>query len=97
MNFRGAWALIAATWSSWLQHRGFFFTLDFAWMMPPLAYLFVWSTAAGEATIGGFARSEFIGYYLVLVLVNQITYSPGPYHFQAGRPIEAKASSGEAA
>jgi ABC-2 type transport system permease protein len=75
MNHRGGWALIVATWSSWLQHRGFFFTLAFGWMMPPMVYLFVWSTSAGEGTIGGFTRGEFIGYYLVLVLVNQMTYS----------------------
>ena len=49
MNLRGAWALIKGTWASWLQHRGFFFLLAFGWMIPPLIYLFVWSTAAGEA------------------------------------------------
>jgi len=75
MNHRGGWALVAATWSSWLQHRDFFFTLAFGWMMPPLVYLFVWSTAAGGGSIGRFERAEFIAYYLVLILVNQVTYS----------------------
>ena len=75
MNYRGGLALIGARWSSWLQHRGFFFTLAFGWMVPPLVYLFVWSTAAGEGTIGRFGRGEFIAYYLALILVNQLTYS----------------------
>ena len=48
MNLRGGWALIQRTWAMWLQHRCFFFLLAFGWMIPPLIYLFVWSTAAGE-------------------------------------------------
>jgi viologen exporter family transport system permease protein len=74
MNVRGAWALIKRTWTEWLQHRGFFFLLAFGWMVPPLIYLFVWSTAAGKETIGGLSRGEFVAYYLVLIVVNQVTY-----------------------
>ncbi len=75
MNLRGGWALIQRTWLSWLQHRSFFFLLAFGWMVPPLIYLFVWSTAAGAGTAGGLRRGEFVAYYLVLILVNQLTYS----------------------
>ena len=75
MNHRGGWALIKATWTSWLQHRGFFFILAFGWMIPPLIYLLVWSTAAGHRAIGGLNRGEFVAYYLALILVNQLTYS----------------------
>jgi ABC-2 type transport system permease protein len=75
MNNRGGWALIKSTWASWLQYRSFFFVLAFGWMIPPLIYLFVWSTAAGQETIGGLNRGEFVTYYLVLILTNQLTYS----------------------
>jgi ABC-2 type transport system permease protein len=75
MNHRGGWALIKSTWSSWMQHRSFFFLLAFMWMIPPLISLFVWSTAAGGKTIGGLTRGGFVAYYLVLILVNQLTYS----------------------
>ena len=75
MNPRGGWALIQRTWLSWMQQRGFFFLLAFMWMIPPLIYLFVWSTVAGRETVGGFTRGEFAAYYLVLILVNQLTYS----------------------
>ena len=75
MNWPGGWALIRRTWLSWMQHRGFFFLLAFMWMIPPLIYLFVWMTAAGDAGIGPYSREDFIGYYLILIVVNQITYS----------------------
>jgi ABC-2 type transport system permease protein len=74
-NWRGGWALIVSTWGMWFQQRSFFFLLAFGWMIPPLIYLFVWSTAAGDKTIGGLSRGEFVAYYLVLILVNQLTYS----------------------
>ncbi|MDF1514299.1 MAG: ABC-2 family transporter protein [Anaerolineae bacterium] len=75
LNLRGGWALIKNTWSMWLQHRGFFFLLAFGWMIQPLIYLLVWSTAAGGGEIGGINRGEFVAYYLVLILVNQLTYA----------------------
>jgi len=74
-NWRGGWALIRATWLSWLQHRGFFYLVAFSWMIPLLVYLLVWSTAAGERAVGGLSRGELVGYYVVLILVNQLTFS----------------------
>jgi len=75
MNLRGGWALIQGTWLSWLQQRTFFFLLAFGWMIPPLISLFVWYTAASGKTIGGLTQGEFVTYYLLLILVNQLTYS----------------------
>lgn len=75
MNHRGGLALVGSTWASWLQYRSFFFLLAFGWMIPPLIYLFVWSSAVGSGEIGGLTRAGFVGYYLVLILANQITYS----------------------
>ncbi|MBP7044676.1 MAG: ABC-2 family transporter protein [Chloroflexi bacterium] len=74
-NHQGGLALIRATWLSWMQHRSFFFILAFGWMMQPLIFMFLWATAAGDATVGGLTRGEIVAYYLTLILVNQITYS----------------------
>ena len=73
-NLRGAWALVKATWSSWMQHRGFFWLVAFSWMIPLLIYLFVWSAAASEGAVGGLTRAQIAGYYLALILVNQLTF-----------------------
>ena len=72
---RGAVALVKSTWASWMQYRGFFFVLAFGWMVPPLIYLLVWSTAAGEGAAVGFSRGEFVAYYLILIVINQFTYA----------------------
>lgn len=75
MNHRGGWALVKATWSSWLQYRGFFFVLAFGWMVPPLISMFIWSAAAGEGAVGGMDQPAFAAYYLAVILVNQLTYA----------------------
>lgn len=75
MNLRGGWALIISTWQMWLQHRSFFFLLAFGWMIPPLISLFVWFTVSGTQPIAGMTQGEFVAYYLLFMLVNQLTYS----------------------
>lgn len=74
-NFRGGWALVRNTWRSWMQYRSFFFVLAFGWMVPPLAAMFVWIAAGDSGSIQGFTSRSFIAYYLVLILVNQLTYA----------------------
>lgn len=72
---RAALALVAHTWAAWFQYRGFFFLLAFGWMTQPLIFLFVWSNAAAFGAIGGYARGDFVAYYLVLIVVNQLTFA----------------------
>ena len=75
VNLRGGLALVRATWASWLQHRGFFYLVAFSWMIPLLVYLLVWAAAAEEGMAGGLGRGELVGYYVLLILVNQVTFS----------------------
>ncbi len=75
MNWHGGWALIKSTWMSWMQDKAFFFLLAFGCMIPPLVSLFVWYTAAEGKVVGGLTQGEFVAYYLLLILINQLTYS----------------------
>jgi ABC-2 type transport system permease protein len=73
-NARGGWALVKSTWSSWMQHRGFFYLVAFSWMVPVLIYLFVWSAAAKEGAVSGLTQGDLAAYYVTLILVNQVTF-----------------------
>jgi ABC-2 type transport system permease protein len=75
LNLRGAWALISSSWLSWVQHRAFFFLLAFGWMIPPLISLFIWYEASSSQPVHGITQADFVTYYLLFILVNQLTYS----------------------
>lgn len=74
MNLRGGVALIKSSLLDFTTSKGFFWTLALGWMAGPLIYMFVWSVAAGQGSIGGFDRNDFIAYYICLIFVNQLTY-----------------------
>ena len=101
MNHRGGWALIKRSWLSWMQYRSFFFLLAFGWMIPPLIYLFVWSTRRRQHDDWRDDRPASSGYYLVLILVNQFTYSQTNWTvgdvIRIGRPEHLAAASDAAA
>lgn len=83
---RGGIALIRKSLFSYMASRGFFWTLAVSWMMGPLVFLFVWLAAAGNGSIGGFMKQDFIFYYLSLILVNQLTYPTS--HWIIGENIQ---------
>lgn len=74
MNVQGGTTLIKKSIYSFTANRGFFWTLALSWMMMPIIYMFVWITAAGGETIGGFTRNDFLVYYIILIIINQVTY-----------------------
>ena len=85
MNLRGGLAVVQKSLFSYTSSRGFFWTLAFGWMMPPLIFMFMWAAAAGGGDIGGFARNDFIIYYICLVIINQLTYPTS--HWIVGESI----------
>ncbi len=86
MNFRGGVALIRKSLFCYMASRGFFWTLAVSWMMGPLVFLFVWVSAVGEGNVGGLDKSDFIFYYLCIILVNQLTYPTS--HWIIGENIQ---------
>jgi ABC-2 type transport system permease protein len=52
-------------------------------VLDPLIYLVVWSTVARSSggIVGGFTTEDFAAYYIVLMLVNQATYTWIMYEF----------------
>lgn len=85
MNFRGGLALIRKTMFGFMAAKGFFWTLALGWMMGPLVYMFVWVVAAGEGGISGFSSNDFVIYYILLILINQLTYPTS--HWTVGDQI----------
>lgn len=85
MNFRGGFALIRRTMFGFMAEKGFFWTLTLGWMMGPIIYMFVWTVAAGDGSITGFTQQDFVRYYILLILVNQLTYPTS--HWTVGDQI----------
>lgn len=83
---RGGIALIRKSLFSYMASRGFFWTLAVSWMMGPLVFMFVWIAASGSGNVGGFTRSDFVFYYLNLILVNQLSYPSS--HWIIGENIQ---------
>ncbi|MEM1486163.1 ABC-2 family transporter protein [Oscillospiraceae bacterium PP1C4] len=74
MNLKGGIALIKKSFFSYTVTRGFFWTLALGWMMMPIIYMLVWVVAAGNGSVFGFTKNDFVVYYTVLIFVNQLTY-----------------------
>jgi ABC-2 type transport system permease protein len=53
-------------------------------VLEPLVYLIVWSlvSSANGGTVGSYATNQFAAYFLLLMLVNQVTYTWIMYEFE---------------
>jgi ABC-2 type transport system permease protein len=85
INIGGGIALVKKTIFSYTASKGFFWTLAFGWMVPPMVFMYVWSRAAGVQGIGGYDADRFITYYLALILINQFTYPSS--HWTVGQAV----------
>ena len=62
-------------WATFLAYRVVFFLYTMWAVLPPLIYLSVWSTVAGEGGVAGWTRGELVAYYLTFMVVNHVTGS----------------------
>lgn len=60
-----------------LQYRASLFIWLISHLLEPLVYLAVWTavTQATGGSVGGFGAPEFAAYFIVLMLVNHVTYA----------------------
>ena len=72
------------TFAAMVQYRASLFIWMIAQVLEPLVYLIVWSTVSNGSggNVGGYTAQGFAGYYLALMLVNQVTYTWVMYEYE---------------
>ena len=65
------------TFASMVQYRASLVIWMIAQVLEPLVYLIVWSTVASGSggTVGDYTTRTFAGYFILLMLVNQVSYT----------------------
>jgi ABC-2 type transport system permease protein len=66
-------ALLRAELADLFQYRIEMFLYGLWQVVNPIIYLVIWSTVVGGGTIAGYARDDFILYYLVFMVVSHLT------------------------
>ncbi len=72
------------TFAATLQYRASLFIWMIGQVLEPLVYLVVWSTVADSrgGSVGGYTTSQFAAYFIVFMLVNQLTYTWVMYEYE---------------
>jgi ABC-2 type transport system permease protein len=72
------------TFAMMVQYRASLIIWMIAHVLEPLVYLIVWSTISkGDGgSVGTYTTAEFAGYFILLMLVNHVTYTWIMYEFE---------------
>ncbi len=72
------------TFASMLQYRASLFIWMIGQVLEPLIYLVVWSTVSASrgGSVGDYTAAGFAAYYIVFMLVNQMTYTWIMYEYE---------------
>lgn len=72
------------TFASMLQYRASLFIWMISAVLEPLVYLIVWSTVSLSrgGSVGDYTGPQFAAYFIVFMLVNQITYTWIMYEYE---------------
>ena len=72
------------TFASMVQYRASLVIWMISHVLEPLVYLVVWSTVSstGGGSVGDYTTRQFAAYFIVLMLVNHVTYTWIMYEFE---------------
>ena len=72
------------TMAAMFQYRASLFIWMIGQVLEPLVYLIVWTIVSNSSggSVGSYTTKEFAAYFIVLMLVNQITYTWIMYEFE---------------
>jgi ABC-2 type transport system permease protein len=72
------------TFASMLQYRVSLFIWMISAVLEPLVYLIVWSTVSESrgGSVGDYTAAQFAAYFIVFMLVNQVTYTWIMYEYE---------------
>ena len=72
------------TLASFIQYRAALVIWLIGHVLEPLIYLVVWSTVSRSSggSVGGFTAADFAAYFIVLMLVNHLTYTWIMYEYE---------------
>jgi ABC-2 type transport system permease protein len=72
------------TFASMLQYRASLFIWMISAVLEPVVYLVVWSTVSLSrgGSVGDYTASRFAAYFIVFMLVNQVTYTWIMYEYE---------------
>ena len=69
--YRRLWQV---NWAEQWQYRANLLMYLFYWLVSPIIYLVVWTTVANsQGSVKGLTANDFVTYYLVLLIVDQLT------------------------
>lgn len=61
-------------WAEQWQYRANMYMYLFFWLVAPIVYLAVWTTIAKtQGSVGGLTPNDFVTYYMILLLIDQLT------------------------
>ncbi len=72
------------TFATMLQYRASLVIWMIGHVLEPLVYLIVWSTVSSGSggSVGDYTAGEFAAYFIVLMLVNHVTYTWIMYEYE---------------
>ena len=72
------------TMAAMFQYRASLFIWMIGQVLEPLVYLIVWTIVSNSSggSVGSYTTKEFAAYFIVLMLVNQVTYTWIMYEFE---------------